>query len=47
MRSRGAHDLSAVATGFGGGGHRLAAGYTSDRGPQGTIDELVAALRAS
>jgi phosphoesterase RecJ-like protein len=47
MRSRGAHDLSAVATGFGGGGHRLAAGYTSDRGPQGTIDELVTALRAS
>jgi bifunctional oligoribonuclease and PAP phosphatase NrnA len=45
MRSRGAHDLSAVAAGFGGGGHRLAAGYTSEHGPQGTIDELVAALR--
>jgi phosphoesterase RecJ-like protein len=47
MRSRGAHDLSAVAAAFGGGGHRLAAGYTSEHGPQGTIDELVSALRAS
>jgi bifunctional oligoribonuclease and PAP phosphatase NrnA len=46
MRSRGGHDLAAVAAAFGGGGHRLAAGYTSRRGPQGTSDELVAALRA-
>jgi bifunctional oligoribonuclease and PAP phosphatase NrnA len=45
MRSRGAHDLSVVAAAFGGGGHRLAAGYTSEHGPQGTIDELVTALR--
>ncbi|WP_448616003.1 DHH family phosphoesterase [Modestobacter sp. URMC 112] len=29
MRSRGATDVSRVATGLGGGGHRLAAGYTS------------------
>jgi phosphoesterase RecJ-like protein len=47
MRSRGGHDLAAVAAAFGGGGHRLAAGYTSERGPQETIDELVTALRAS
>jgi phosphoesterase RecJ-like protein len=47
MRSRGAHDLSAVAAAFGGGGHRLAAGYTSEHGPQETIEQLVAALRAS
>ncbi len=47
MRSRGAHDLAAVAAASGGGGHRLAAGYTSEHGPQDTIDELVAALRAS
>ena len=47
MRSRGAHDLAAVAAAFGGGGHRLAAGYTSRHGPQGTIDELLAALRVS
>jgi bifunctional oligoribonuclease and PAP phosphatase NrnA len=45
VRSRGAHDLSAVASSFGGGGHRLAAGYTSEHGPEGTIERLVAALR--
>jgi phosphoesterase RecJ-like protein len=45
VRSRGGHDLSAVASTFGGGGHRLAAGYTSEHGPEGTIERLVAALR--
>jgi bifunctional oligoribonuclease and PAP phosphatase NrnA len=45
VRSRGAHDLAAVAAAFGGGGHRLAAGYTSEHGPEGTIERLVAALR--
>ncbi|HYJ61670.1 MAG TPA: DHH family phosphoesterase [Actinomycetota bacterium] len=44
VRSRGAHDLAAIAAAFGGGGHRLAAGYTSERGPAGTIEDLVAAL---
>jgi bifunctional oligoribonuclease and PAP phosphatase NrnA len=44
-RSRGDHDLAAVAATFGGGGHRLAAGYTSDHGPADTIERLVAALR--
>lgn len=44
-RSRGSHDLAAVAAAFGGGGHRLAAGYTSEHGPVGTIARLVAALR--
>jgi bifunctional oligoribonuclease and PAP phosphatase NrnA len=44
MRSRGGRDLSAVAASFGGGGHRLAAGYTSDRGPADTIEALRAAL---
>jgi phosphoesterase RecJ-like protein len=44
VRSRGGHDLSAVASSFGGGGHRLAAGYTSEHGPAGTIEELVQAL---
>jgi phosphoesterase RecJ-like protein len=44
-RSRGAHDLAAVAAAFGGGGHRLAAGYTSDHGPAETIELLVSALR--
>jgi phosphoesterase RecJ-like protein len=45
VRSRGGHDLSAVAASFGGGGHRLAAGYTSAHGPAGTIDRLIAALK--
>ena len=44
-RSRGEHDLAAIAAAFGGGGHRLAAGYTSEHGPAGTIARLVAALR--
>ncbi|HEY7667925.1 MAG TPA: bifunctional oligoribonuclease/PAP phosphatase NrnA [Actinomycetota bacterium] len=45
VRSRGAHDLAAVAARFGGGGHRLAAGYTSEHGPAETIARLVGALR--
>lgn len=45
LRSRGAHDVSAVAQRFGGGGHRLAAGYTSNHGLAGTVERLRAALR--
>lgn len=45
VRSRGGHDLAAVAAAFGGGGHRLAAGYTSPHGPAETVDRLVDALR--
>jgi len=45
VRSRGRHDLAAVASAFGGGGHRLAAGYTSEHGPSETIERLVEALR--
>jgi bifunctional oligoribonuclease and PAP phosphatase NrnA len=45
MRSRGGHDVAAVAGVFGGGGHRLAAGYTSRHGPAATLDRLRAALR--
>jgi phosphoesterase RecJ-like protein len=47
MRSRGAHDLARVAAGFGGGGHRLAAGYTSAVGLEETLEQLTDALRAS
>ncbi|MGK2881561.1 MAG: DHH family phosphoesterase [Mycobacterium sp.] len=43
MRARTTVDLSAVASGFGGGGHRLAAGYSAT----GPITEVVAALRAA
>jgi phosphoesterase RecJ-like protein len=47
VRSRGAHDLASVAARFGGGGHRLAAGYTSEHGPAETIARLVGALRGA
>jgi phosphoesterase RecJ-like protein len=47
MRSRGAHDLASIAAGFGGGGHRLASGYTSTVGLSETVEELVRALRES
>jgi phosphoesterase RecJ-like protein len=46
MRSKGGHDVAAVAAGFGGGGHRLAAGYTSNHGLAETVERLRAALRA-
>jgi len=44
MRSRGATDLSRVAMGLGGGGHRAAAGYSSTLDLDGTIAQLRAAL---
>ena len=47
MRSRGGHDVAAVAAAFGGGGHRLAAGYTSDAGVADTVERLKAALSAN
>ncbi|HZD80949.1 MAG TPA: bifunctional oligoribonuclease/PAP phosphatase NrnA [Actinomycetota bacterium] len=45
LRSRGGHDVASVAARFGGGGHRLAAGYTSRHGLALTMDELRSALR--
>lgn len=45
MRSRGDHDVAAVASAFGGGGHRLAAGYTSRHGLSETVDRMTRALR--
>jgi phosphoesterase RecJ-like protein len=47
VRSRGGHDLSVIAAAFGGGGHRLAAGYTSQVGPAETIAALREALAAA
>ena len=47
LRSRGAHDVAAVASSFGGGGHRLAAGYTSPTGLAGTVESLTSALRTT
>ena len=43
-RSRGKTDVGAACASLGGGGHRLAAGYTSRRSVDETIDELRAAL---
>ncbi len=37
LRSRGGTDVSAVAQALGGGGHRMAAGFTSHRDREGTI----------
>ena len=45
LRSRGRTDVASIANRFGGGGHRLAAGYTSRRGLAGTVEVLTAALR--
>ncbi|HZD17138.1 MAG TPA: bifunctional oligoribonuclease/PAP phosphatase NrnA [Actinomycetota bacterium] len=44
LRSKGDHDVAAVAAHFGGGGHRLAAGYTSEHGLPDTVERLKAAL---
>jgi bifunctional oligoribonuclease and PAP phosphatase NrnA len=43
MRAKADVDLAAVASRFGGGGHRLAAGYSTD----GSIDDAVESLRAA
>lgn len=45
LRSRGGHDVAEVAQRFGGGGHRLAAGYDSAHDLEGTLGRLKAALR--
>jgi len=44
LRSKGDTNVGAVAQAFGGGGHRLAAGYTSDQGLEESVRQLVAAL---
>lgn len=41
LRSRGEVDVSAIAATFGGGGHRNAAGFTSDLSVEATIDRIV------
>jgi bifunctional oligoribonuclease and PAP phosphatase NrnA len=44
LRSKGATDVGSVAQGLGGGGHRLAAGYTAEGGLEGAVESLIAAL---
>ena len=46
LRSRGGHDVAAAAARFGGGGHRLASGYTSSQGLVATVESLKDALGA-
>ena len=46
LRSRGATDVGAISQSFGGGGHRLAAGYTSQAGVEETARMLINALVA-
>jgi bifunctional oligoribonuclease and PAP phosphatase NrnA len=46
LRSRGKTNVAAVSAGFGGGGHRLAAGYSSKEGLDETVKLLVRALAA-
>jgi phosphoesterase RecJ-like protein len=46
-RSRGGHDLAKVASSFGGGGHRLAAGYTSKVGLEQSVKNFREALSAN
>ncbi|OLB64353.1 MAG: DHH family phosphoesterase [Actinobacteria bacterium 13_2_20CM_2_72_6] len=43
LRSKGAVDVAAVAVALGGGGHRLAAGFTA----HGALDEVVEIIRAA
>lgn len=45
LRSKGGHDVASVASAFGGGGHRLASGYTSPNGLAETVELLKARLR--
>jgi bifunctional oligoribonuclease and PAP phosphatase NrnA len=46
LRSKGETDVGAVAQRFGGGGHRLAAGYTATDGLDESVRQLIAALPA-
>ena len=44
LRSKGATDVGRLATGFGGGGHKYAAGYTTDLDAEAAVAALVAEL---
>lgn len=47
LRSKGGTDVGKLAAAYGGGGHALAAGFTSELGVEGTIQRIVAALEAA
>jgi bifunctional oligoribonuclease and PAP phosphatase NrnA len=46
LRSKGATDVGAVAAAFGGGGHRLAAGYMAGPGLEEALEQMVETLRS-
>ncbi len=45
LRSRGSADVGRVAAALGGGGHRLAAGFTAEGSPQDVVERVVTLLR--
>jgi phosphoesterase RecJ-like protein len=47
LRSKGGANVGRLAAAEGGGGHALAAGFTSDRDVEATIQRIVAALQAA
>ena len=46
LRSKGAHDISGVARAMGGGGHKAAAGFTSETGIDDTLAKVLPQLQA-
>lgn len=46
LRAKGTHDISGIAHAMGGGGHRAAAGFTSRKSIDETLDEVLPLLRA-
>ncbi len=46
LRSRGGTDVGALAASFGGGGHRLAAGFTTEGDPEAVLAGVIAAVEA-
>jgi phosphoesterase RecJ-like protein len=47
LRSKGATDVGRLATRFGGGGHKYAAGYSTDLDAEAAVAALVAELTGS
>ncbi|MFQ5524052.1 MAG: bifunctional oligoribonuclease/PAP phosphatase NrnA [Acidimicrobiia bacterium] len=46
LRSRGGTDVGGLAASFGGGGHRLAAGFTTEGDPETVLHRVIAAVEA-
>jgi phosphoesterase RecJ-like protein len=46
MRSRGATDVGSLAASMGGGGHRLAAGFTADGEPEEVLKKIVTVIES-